>query len=143
LPLQNPSVLQLGAPRSLQWLCGSWLSGTLVHVPALPASAHDWQAPVQALPQHTPCAQNPDTHSAAAAQALPVVFFTQLVPMHVKGAVQSAVVAHDVLHTPVPQVYGSHIDVAAAWQTPVPLHDRDDVSVAPVQVEGEQVVPLA
>jgi len=30
--------------------------------------------------------------------------------------------------------YGSHIDVVAAWQVPVPLHDRVDVSVEPVQV---------
>lgn len=70
----------------------------------MPASAHDWQVPVHALPQHTPCAQNPDTHSGAAAQAAPFPFFTQLVPMQVKGAVQSAVVVHDVLQAPVPHV---------------------------------------
>lgn len=109
----------------------------------MPASAHDWHVPVQALPQHTPCAQNPDKHSAAAAHAAPGPFFTQLVPMQVNGAVQSAVVAHDVLHAPVPHVYGSHGDVAAAWQTPVPLHERDDVNVEPVHADGEQVVPLA
>jgi hypothetical protein len=57
LPLQAPSVLQLGAPRSAHWFSGSWPAVTLVHAPTVPASAHDWQVPPQVLPQQTPCAQ--------------------------------------------------------------------------------------
>jgi hypothetical protein len=35
---------------------------TLVQVPTVPESAHDWQAPVQLLSQQTPCAQKPLLH---------------------------------------------------------------------------------
>ena len=41
LPLQAPSVLQLGAPRSAHWLSGSCPAATLVQAPTVPASAHD------------------------------------------------------------------------------------------------------
>jgi hypothetical protein len=34
----------------------------LVQVPTVPASAQDWQAPVQLLSQQTPCAQKPLRH---------------------------------------------------------------------------------
>ena len=33
--------------------------------------------------------------------------------------------------------------MVAAWQVPVPLHDRADVSVDPVQLADAQVVPAA
>jgi hypothetical protein len=63
--------------------------------------------------------------------------------MQVKGATQSASTVH-VFRQAVPlHMYGSHIDVVAAWQVPVPLHDRDDVSVEPVQVAAAQLVPAA
>ena len=37
---------------------------TLVQVPIVPDSAHDWHALAQAVAQQTPCAQLPDMHSA-------------------------------------------------------------------------------
>ena len=40
-PSQNPSVPQLADPWSVHWFSGSWPAGTLVHVPTVPASAHD------------------------------------------------------------------------------------------------------
>jgi hypothetical protein len=138
-----PSVLQLDAPRSAHWFNGSWPAGTLVQVPTVPAIAHDWQVPPHAVAQQTPWAQKPDTHSPLAPQATPVAFFAQLPPMQVKGATQSASTVH-VFRQAVPlHMYGSHIDVVAAWQVPVPLHDRDDVSVEPVQVADAQLVPAA
>jgi hypothetical protein len=47
-----PLVPQLAAPRSLHIPEGSAFPvATLVQAPSVPASAHDWQAPVQALSQ--------------------------------------------------------------------------------------------
>jgi len=134
LPLQEPSVLQLFIPRSLHWFSGSEPLGTLVQAPTVPASAHDWQVPLQAPSQQTPCAQKPDKHSPPAPQATPGPFLAQLPPMQVKGATQWASVVQVVRQAVPVHAYGSHIDVVAAWQVPVPLHDRVDVSVEPVQV---------
>jgi hypothetical protein len=141
-PLHWPSVLQAAVPRSAHWLSGSVPNGTLVQVPTVPASAHDWQVPPQAVPQQTPCAQLPVRHSPPAPQATPLAFLAQLPPMQVKGATQWASVVHVVRHAVPPQAYGSHIDVVAAWQVPVPLHDRDDVSVEPVQLSAPHCVPV-
>jgi hypothetical protein len=47
------------APVSAHWFSGSAPAGTLVQVPALPVSAHDWQFPAQLDAQQTPCWQNP------------------------------------------------------------------------------------
>jgi hypothetical protein len=58
-----PLVPQLAAPMSLHIPDGSTFPvATLVHVPSVPASAHDWQAPLHALSQQKPCAQNPLLH---------------------------------------------------------------------------------
>jgi len=115
----------------------------LPHVPADPAIAHDWQVPLHAVMQQTPCAQNPDRHSPPTPHATPGAFFAQLPPMQVKGATQSVSTVHVVRQAAPPQLYGSHMDVVAAWQVPVPLHDRDDVSVELVQVAAAQDVPAA
>jgi hypothetical protein len=143
LPLHMPSVLQLDAPRSAHWPSGSWPPGTLPQVPTVPVIAHDWQVPLHAVAQQTPWAQNPDRHSPLAPHPTPVDFFAQLPPMQVKGATQSVSTVHVVRHAALLQLYGSHIDVVAAWQVPVPLHDRDDVSVELVQVAAPHWVPAA
>jgi hypothetical protein len=142
LPLHMPSLLQLAVPRSAQLFSGSWPFGTLVHAPTVPASAHDWQPP-QAELQQTPWAQKPERHSPPAPQATPTAFFAQLPPMQVKGARQSELTVQVVRQAVAPQLYGSHIFVVAAWQVPVPLHERAEVSVAPVQLCVPQVVPAA
>ena len=59
-------------------------------MPRLPVSAHDRQVPVQAVEQQIPCSQNPDWHSAAAAQVAMTGFLPQLVPLQVLGGLQSA-----------------------------------------------------
>jgi len=102
-PLQDPSVLQLAVPRAAHWLNGSCPSATLVQVPSVPASAHDWQVPLQTLLQQIPCAQNPLLHSPAAPQVAPFDFLTQLPPMHENGATQSALIVQEVWQEPVPQ----------------------------------------
>jgi hypothetical protein len=85
-PSQNPSVPQPVAPLSAHCPSGSWPASTSVQVPAVPASAHERQAPVQAVRQQTPFSQKPLPHSAAAAQAPPFGFLPQLPPVQTFGA---------------------------------------------------------
>jgi hypothetical protein len=98
-PLHEPSVPQVDAPWSVHWFSGSVPVGTLVHVPSVPASAHDWHVPAQAVPQQIPCVQNPVRHSVPEAQAMPVGFLVQTPATHTLGAVQSPSTVHDVLHS--------------------------------------------
>jgi len=66
-------VPQDAAPASLQVPCGSDApTVTLVQAPSVLLSAHDWQAPEQALLQQMPCAQKPLLHSAVVAQEAPL-----------------------------------------------------------------------
>jgi hypothetical protein len=109
-PSQKPSVPQPVAPASLHWLSGSAPAGTLVQVPPLPESAHDWQFPVQLDAQQTPCWQSPDAQSPGPAQVVPSAppeqwpGMQQIVPVQVYPEAQSALVAQLVLQSPlVPQ----------------------------------------
>lgn len=71
---QRPLVPQLVAPWSLHIPAGSALPvATFVHVPSVPDSAHDWQAPLQALSQQTPWAQKPLLHWSADEQVVPLL----------------------------------------------------------------------
>jgi hypothetical protein len=82
----------------------------LVQVPALPASAHDWQFPEQLDAQQTPCWQKPDAQSPWPAQVVPSAppaqcpGMQQIVPLQLAPEAQSASVAQLVLQPPfVPQ----------------------------------------
>jgi hypothetical protein len=80
-----------------------------VHIPALPGSAHDRQVPVQVVPQHTPCSQNPELHSAALPQVPPRGFLPQLPFTQVSGGTHSASFAQMVRHLPsLPHANGAH-----------------------------------
>jgi hypothetical protein len=115
----------------------------LVQVPTVPVSAHDLHVVLQAVAQQTPCAQKVLAHSALAAQAVPFAFLVQTLAMHTLGAAQSVstvqVVRQALL---VPHAKGSHGDVVAAWQVPVPLQVRAALSVEPVQPGPAHWVPL-
>ena len=134
---------QAAAPLSVHWFSGSWPAGTFMQVPTVPVSAHDWQVPAQAALQQKPCAQNPEAHSVPAAQLVPIDFLPQLPALQTFGLLQSALVEHVVLHAAVPHANGSQLEVVAAWQVPVPLHVRADVSVTPVQLAAAHWVPEA
>jgi len=136
-------VPHAAAPLSVHWFRGSWPAATFVHVPTVPVSAHDWQVPVQAALQHTPCAQNPDVHCAPVEQAAPVAFLVQLPLLQLNGDRQSVSAMQVVLHAPVPQTYGSQAEVLTVWQVPVPLQARAGVNVDPVHPAATQVVPVA
>jgi hypothetical protein len=69
-----------------------------VHVPSEPVSAHDVQAPLQAVSQHTPCAQNDDWHSVAWEQEAPRIFLPHELPLHTLGATQLLSIVHALKH---------------------------------------------
>lgn len=99
---------QVAAPASAHWASGSWPAGTLVQAPALPASAHDWQTPVQAEAQQTPCWQAPEAQSPGPVHVVPsappaqLPGTQQMVPLQVALPAQSAFVAQLVLQAPLP-----------------------------------------
>jgi hypothetical protein len=112
-PLQVPSLPQVAAPASVHWFSGSAPAATLVHVPSVPASAHDLHVAVHAVAQQMLWAQMPLAQSPLAVHAVPLERFTQAPPAQMFGDAQSASAAHVVLHAPVPHANGSHIDVVA------------------------------
>ena len=57
VPSQEPDRPQLATPSSGQSSRGSAPTGTLVQVPTLPSTEHDWQAPEQSDRQQTPSKQ--------------------------------------------------------------------------------------
>jgi hypothetical protein len=146
-PSQNPVWPQVEAATILQVPVGSAPpAGTAEQVPSLPASAHELQAPVQAVEQQTPCAQTPCWHSLPEAQAEPSGFCPQLPPMHWFGDAQSASVMQGVvLQTlvAVSQAYGSQRFWVTVLQTPAPSQVRAGVWVEPVQASGAHTVPFA
>jgi len=112
-----------------------------VHVPSAPESAHEVQAPEQAVSQQTPCAQNPDTHEAAVVHAAPGGSLPQLPFAQTLGATQSALVVQVTLQAAVPQAKGVHAAVVAARQVPAPSQVRACVNVDPVHEAAPQLVP--
>ena len=58
--------------------CGSiWSAPTGLHIPAMPATLHDWQLPHMTEAQQTPSTQLPLSHSPAPAQSWPRRFSPQ------------------------------------------------------------------
>lgn len=130
-PLHMPSSPHAVAAVAAHWLAGEGAVplATLLHVPRLPAIAHDLQAVSHAWLQQNPCAQKLEAHSPAAVHAAPVGLRVQMLALQMLGATQSvAAVVQLVRQAPavVSQVYFPHeLDVAAP-QTPAPLHVRAD-----------------
>ena len=88
MPSQSPFWPHVVAPPSVHWLVGFGAApaATFAHVPLL---LQAWQVPVQAVAQHTPCAQNPELHSTEVAQVAPSGFFEQVPPLQTLGDTQS------------------------------------------------------
>jgi len=120
-------------------------AGTLVQVPRLaPGSAHDLHVPVQLLAQQTPCSQKPESQSPAAEQVRPSGRLVQAPALQMVGATQSASAEQLVLHALVAVSQTNapgHAVTVAATQVPVPLHDRGDDSMDPLQLGPAQAVP--
>ncbi len=66
--MQAPAPSQLLGPHPLS---GSLPAGRLLQVPAFPGSAHETQAPTQAVLQHTPSTQFALAHWLALLHAAP------------------------------------------------------------------------
>jgi hypothetical protein len=143
--LQAPSVPQLAWPASAHWFSGSCPAAIGEQTPRLPASAHDRQVPVQAVPQQTPCWQKPLAHSPGVVQSTPVTFLPQIVPLQTFPAVQSALVAHAARQVPVValHIYEPHGCCVPGVHTPAPSQRPARVAVAVEQLGGTQVVPFA
>jgi len=128
-PSQVPSVPQVEARLSAHWFSGSPPTGTNVHVPGVPASAHDRQVPVQLELQQTPCWQRPDAHSVPPAHVVPSGFFVHCPALQMLGAMQSASVEQVVRQVVPPELQlnaPNEIGVVV-WHVPVPLQVRSGV----------------
>jgi hypothetical protein len=78
------------------------------------AKLHDWQLPVHALSQHSPCAQKPEAHALVDEQPCPFFSLHAAEPSHVLLPVQLS--RSSALVTPV------HVPGVAAQVSQVPLH---------------------
>jgi hypothetical protein len=142
-PSQAPSRPQLVAPESAHWPSGSAPAATVVHVPAVPGSAQDWQIPLQAAAQQTPCSQKAELHSPATLHETPSGFLPQLPFTQVLGAEHSAFVVQVVRQPAVPsQVKGAQVCVAAGVQVPFPSQRATSVIVEPLHAAALQTAPL-
>lgn len=142
LQLPDPSQVP-SKPQPDCGACGHWLAtagaapaGTSEQVPTFPASAHDWQVPLQAMSQQTPCEQLLELHSLPITQVTPVGFLPHVSVLcwHEFGGEQSAVVVatvQEVLHADIPSHRkGSHALVDGGLQCPTPSQKRCGVKLA-------------
>src|SRR5262245_10530997 len=95
--------MHVAAPASVHWPSGSCPVGTLLHVPSMPASAHDRQVPVQLLAQQTFCEQAPLAQSVLRVQAWPFGFLVHTPTLHTLGGLQSPSTVQVVLQAVGPQ----------------------------------------
>lgn len=106
VPLQVPSLPQLVGPWSLHWFFGSAApAATGTQRPAEPLSRQEKQLPVQDDSQHTPSAQKFEAHSLAAPHAWPSGRLPQEPFTQTLGAMQSALLAHEL-----PQLDPRHLN---------------------------------
>jgi hypothetical protein len=125
-------------------------AATLAQVPALPATAHDWHSPHEAVLQQTPSTHElPVRQSAVCVHDWPR---RRLLPhrfvcgSQMLGSRQSASTVQAALHAETPlHRNGAQACVVAGLQVPVPSHVRCSVSVDdPVAHEaGAHAVPAA
>jgi hypothetical protein len=115
-------VPQVVEPWSTQVAAGSGLpAATFVQVPIVALSAQDRQAPVQALLQQTPWAQNVLMHSTPAVHEAPLGFLPHDTLMHELGARHCALVVQALKHLVPLQTYGLHGTESGAVHAPVAL----------------------
>lgn len=123
-------------------------TGTGLHVPSAPATAHDWHAAVQAALQQNPWAQMPDTHSPLSTQACPFGLRPHRpLALQTLGVTQSAAVVAAVqlvLHVEPPHLNVPHDIAAGVTQAPAPsqVEAAVDVFVAALQDIPLHTVPL-
>jgi hypothetical protein len=87
---------------------------------------------VQAVPQQTPCWQNPEAHSAPVVHAVASPFLVQMPMMQVLGETQSPSAVQVALQARPPGSHWKppHEETVAARQTPAPSQVRAEVNIA-------------
>jgi hypothetical protein len=108
---------------------------TVVQVPTLPPSLHDWHWPPHALLQQTPSTQAPLVHSEAAAHAKPFVFVGWQAPVRSQ-------------YLPAPQVAEPGVQAPAHFVASAHMFEAQSVGVGVVQalllhVDAAVTLPLA
>jgi hypothetical protein len=137
-------VLQEAASLSTHCPIGStWLTGTLVQVPSVFGSAHDWQAPPHGALQQNPWAQErPVWHSAELLQTAPWPLSPQeFIELQVLGALHWSFVAQTLKHSDPLQTKGTQARESGATHWPVVLHVEAAVKTPLEQVWLAQTVP--
>jgi hypothetical protein len=97
------------------------LVATFTHWPMAPVIAHDLQEAVQAVEQHTPCAQKPEPHSLASEQNAPMAFLPHELATHALGVTQSALLPQEVKQRAPLHAKGAQGSDEDATHRPVPL----------------------
>jgi hypothetical protein len=123
-----PFVPHVEAIRTTQVFDGSGAPvATSPHVPIAPGSAHDLQAPAQAVEQHMPCAQKPEPHSAAVEQKAPMGLGPQELAEQTLGERHWLSLVHRSKQRAPLQAKGAHGIDAGATHWPVVLHEEAGV----------------
>jgi len=112
---------------------------TFVQWPSELCSAQLWQAPVQALSQHTPSTHWFDRHCDPPAQGEPMGFLPHERFMHVLGATQSVSDVQSLTQASFEQANGAHSICPGCWQVPRPSQVPAVFSMLPLQLGGMQV----
>lgn len=127
--------------------------GAFLHCPGELGKEQLWQAPVQAVSQHTPSTQWFDAHCAEVLHTDPSGFGPQdPLASQVKGATQSASLLQMFTHASVAPAMaaapGAHMKGAqlrnpGGWQIPCPSHVPAVFSMLPEQLGATQVISAA
>lgn len=143
MPSHCPSRPQVAAVPSLHWPSGSLPSGTFLHVPSLPETAHDLHVPEHMVMQHLPCAQIVELHSLSLPQLAPIGFLPQLPPTQLLGVTQSASVMQLVRQVLPSEAHwkGVHAWVVAPLQPPELSQVPVVVRMKPTQASAAQTTP--
>jgi hypothetical protein len=144
-PSHFPLLPQLAAPVSTQ-RASAVLADTGLHIPTIPGSAHETQAPLQALLQQTPWAQvSPVWHSPLLEQLPPGGFKPQEPLVQTWPVEQSASAVQVALQAATPHLKGTHDVAAGVTQVPAPSQTARPVKVVVLggQVGSLHDVPLA
>src|SRR5438045_811787 len=118
-------------------------AGMLLQTPRDAESAHDWQIPVQAVWQQTPCSQKFERHSALLVQIAPGGLRPHDPFAQVAGGRQSASAVQVALQAALPQRYGKQEVVPGTTQVPAPSQADSAVNrlLLVGHVAGMQAVP--
>jgi len=112
-----------------------------VHDPIVPDSAHERQAPEQAVAQQTPCAQVLEMHSMRSEQNAPLGLRPHELPLQTLPVEQFASAVQLPKHWAPLQANGTHEIVSGATQAPVALHVDSGLNTLLAQVAAAHTVP--